>query len=59
MAIQTINPFNNQVIKSYEEMTPDAVEIAISIADEAFQHWKKNSIFGACSTAAQSCRPYA
>ncbi|MBC6110962.1 NAD-dependent succinate-semialdehyde dehydrogenase [Pedobacter fastidiosus] len=41
MAIQTINPFNNQVIKSYEEMTPDAVEIAISIADEAFQHWRK------------------
>jgi succinate-semialdehyde dehydrogenase / glutarate-semialdehyde dehydrogenase len=41
MAIQTINPFNNQVIKSYEEMTPDAVEIAISIADETFQHWRK------------------
>ncbi|MFC3562933.1 NAD-dependent succinate-semialdehyde dehydrogenase [Pedobacter jamesrossensis] len=43
MAIQTINPFNNQVIKSYEEMTPDAVEIAISIADETFQHWRKTS----------------
>jgi len=41
MAIQTINPFNNQVIKSYEEMTPDGVEIAISIADETFQHWRK------------------
>jgi len=41
MAIQTINPFNNQVIKSYQEMTSDAVEIAISIADETFQHWRK------------------
>ncbi|RNL56050.1 NAD-dependent succinate-semialdehyde dehydrogenase [Pedobacter jejuensis] len=43
MAIQTINPFNNQVIKSYEEMTPDAVEIAISIADETFQYWRKTT----------------
>ncbi|HEY0174786.1 MAG TPA: NAD-dependent succinate-semialdehyde dehydrogenase [Pedobacter sp.] len=43
MAIQTINPFNNQVIKSFGEMTPEAVEVAISIADETFQSWRNTS----------------
>ena len=40
MAIQTINPFNNQVVKSFHEMTPQAVEVAISTADETFQSWR-------------------
>jgi len=40
MAIQTINPFNNQVVKSFQEMTPLAVEVAISKADETFQSWR-------------------
>jgi len=40
MAIQTINPFNNQVVKSFHEMTPQAIEVAISTADETFQSWR-------------------
>jgi acyl-CoA reductase-like NAD-dependent aldehyde dehydrogenase len=40
MAIQTRNPFNNQLIKSFAEMTPQAVYVAISIADETYQSWQ-------------------
>jgi len=40
MAIQTINPFNNQVVKSFQEMTTLAVDVAISMADETFQSWR-------------------
>ena len=43
MAIQTINPFNNEFIKSFPEMSPELVAIEISIADETFQSWRKTS----------------
>jgi succinate-semialdehyde dehydrogenase/glutarate-semialdehyde dehydrogenase len=43
MAIQTINPFNNKVVESYHEMPAEAVSAIISIADEAFQHWRKTA----------------
>jgi len=40
MAIQTRNPFDNQVIRRFDEMTPLAVDVAISIADETYQSWR-------------------
>ncbi|MGY0036451.1 NAD-dependent succinate-semialdehyde dehydrogenase [Pedobacter sp. NJ-S-72] len=43
MAIQTINPFNNELIKSFQEMSTELVEDEISIADETFQSWRKTS----------------
>jgi succinate-semialdehyde dehydrogenase/glutarate-semialdehyde dehydrogenase len=43
MAIQTINPFNNEFIKSFPEMSPELVAVEISIADETFQSWRKTS----------------
>lgn len=43
MAIQTINPFNNQVVKSFQEMSPELLAVEISIADETFQGWRKTS----------------
>ncbi|ALL07056.1 succinate-semialdehyde dehydrogenase [Pedobacter sp. PACM 27299] len=43
MAIQTINPFNNELIKSFPEMSPELVAEEISIADETFQSWRKTS----------------
>ncbi|EOR95071.1 Succinate-semialdehyde dehydrogenase [NAD] [Arcticibacter svalbardensis MN12-7] len=43
MAIQTINPFNNKVIKNFEEMTPDAVDAAVGKAETQFHSWKKTS----------------
>lgn len=41
MPIQTINPFNNQVIQSFKEMTAKEAELAIVKAHDAFQTWKK------------------
>jgi succinate-semialdehyde dehydrogenase/glutarate-semialdehyde dehydrogenase len=43
MAIQTINPFDNELIESFQEMSAELVEIQISIADETFQHWRNTS----------------
>lgn len=43
MAIQTINPFNNELIKSFQEMSSKLVEVEISIADETFQSWRKTN----------------
>jgi succinate-semialdehyde dehydrogenase/glutarate-semialdehyde dehydrogenase len=43
MSIQTINPFNNELIKNFSETSPEVVESYISIADETFQHWRKTS----------------
>jgi len=40
MAIQTVNPFNNELIKSFQEMSPELVAAEISIADETFQSWR-------------------
>ncbi|WP_299989461.1 NAD-dependent succinate-semialdehyde dehydrogenase [uncultured Pontibacter sp.] len=41
MAIQTINPATNEVIKTFEEHTFDQVQHKLKAADEAFQQWKK------------------
>ncbi|CCB86188.1 MULTISPECIES: NAD-dependent succinate-semialdehyde dehydrogenase [Parachlamydia] len=41
MAIQTVNPFNNEVIKTFKEMTPQEIEKAVTKAHEAFKSWKK------------------
>ena len=40
MSIQTINPFNNKVVKSFEEMTPDVINAAIAQAENTFETWR-------------------
>ena len=40
MSIQTINPFNNEVVKSFDEMTPDVVNAAIAQAETTFETWR-------------------
>jgi len=42
-SIKTVNPATNEVVKSFEEMTEQAIESATSNADKAYQHWKKTS----------------
>jgi succinate-semialdehyde dehydrogenase/glutarate-semialdehyde dehydrogenase len=42
-SIKTINPATNEVVKSFEEMTEQEIESAISGADKAYQGWKKTS----------------
>ena len=41
MTFQTINPATNKVVKTFEEMTPDAVNKALENASSTFQEWKK------------------
>jgi succinate-semialdehyde dehydrogenase/glutarate-semialdehyde dehydrogenase len=41
MAIQTINPTTNKVVKSFEEMNENAVENAVALAVISYDEWKK------------------
>ncbi len=43
MAIQTINPSTNQVVKTFSEMSPEALEAAVAQAETAFGTWRKTS----------------
>ncbi|MBD1386565.1 NAD-dependent succinate-semialdehyde dehydrogenase [Mucilaginibacter rigui] len=38
--IKTVNPFNNQLIKSFEVMTDEQINAKLALADKAFQNWK-------------------
>jgi succinate-semialdehyde dehydrogenase/glutarate-semialdehyde dehydrogenase len=40
MSIQTTNPTTNTVVKSFEEMTEKAVDVAVAQADTAYKAWK-------------------
>jgi len=40
MPIATINPFNNKVVKTFEEMKPEAVDAAITQAEDTFKTWR-------------------
>jgi succinate-semialdehyde dehydrogenase / glutarate-semialdehyde dehydrogenase len=46
MAIQTINPANNEVIKTFEPHTQAEVTQKLLAADAAFQDWKQTSFEG-------------
>lgn len=43
MSIQTINPTTNVAIKSFEEMTDQAVDAAVSQAENAYKEWRKTT----------------
>ena len=43
MPIATINPFNNEVVKTFEEMSVATVDSAITLAEGTFKSWKKTS----------------
>jgi succinate-semialdehyde dehydrogenase / glutarate-semialdehyde dehydrogenase len=43
MSIQTINPATNKVVKSFDEMTPKALDAAVARAAQAFDQWKKTN----------------
>ncbi len=42
-SLKSVNPYNGDVLKTYEEMTPKAVEAAIAAAQEAFLSWRETS----------------
>jgi len=39
IAIQTVNPFTNEVVKTFDEMNDAQLEAAVAQADEAFRQW--------------------
>jgi succinate-semialdehyde dehydrogenase/glutarate-semialdehyde dehydrogenase len=41
--IKTVNPFNNELVRVFDEMTKEQLESKISLADEAFKSWKKSA----------------
>ena len=43
MAYATVNPYNNELVKSFPEATDAEVAEAITAADRAFRSWKKTS----------------
>jgi len=43
MPIASVNPFTNELVKSFKEMTADAIERALSDADAQFNQWRKTS----------------
>jgi succinate-semialdehyde dehydrogenase/glutarate-semialdehyde dehydrogenase len=43
MSIQSVNPYNNQVIKSFEEDSEDKVNQVLEMAGDTFRFWKKTT----------------
>jgi succinate-semialdehyde dehydrogenase / glutarate-semialdehyde dehydrogenase len=43
MVIQSVNPHNNQILKTFEEFNDERIDQLISQAYDAFQSWKKTS----------------
>lgn len=41
--LKSINPYNGEVLKTYDEMSPAKVDSAIAKADEAFRQWRETS----------------
>jgi succinate-semialdehyde dehydrogenase/glutarate-semialdehyde dehydrogenase len=42
MPIQTTNPATNKIIQTFEEMTDEQVDTAITKSESTFQEWKTN-----------------
>ena len=43
MAIQTVNPFTNEVIRSFDEMNDESVDMFIAQSVKTFNSWKQTS----------------
>jgi succinate-semialdehyde dehydrogenase/glutarate-semialdehyde dehydrogenase len=41
MPIQTINPVNNKLVRSFEEMTAEDVDVAVAKAADTYTNWKQ------------------
>jgi succinate-semialdehyde dehydrogenase/glutarate-semialdehyde dehydrogenase len=43
MLLQSINPYNNQILKTFEEFSDEKVDQLVSQAYEAYQSWRKTT----------------
>ncbi len=41
--LKSVNPFNGELLKTYDEMSPEEVDLAIADADQAFQVWRETT----------------
>jgi succinate-semialdehyde dehydrogenase/glutarate-semialdehyde dehydrogenase len=44
MAYQSVNPYNGQVLKSFEEMNDGQLESALQTAAQCFETWRKKTV---------------
>ncbi|PBQ22723.1 succinate-semialdehyde dehydrogenase [Levilactobacillus brevis] len=44
MTYQTINPFTNEVVKTYANATPEEIENALALGDERYHAWRQEPI---------------
>ncbi len=44
MSIQTVNPYNNKVVKKFEEMSAAEVDKKIELANKAYLKWRETDI---------------
>ncbi|MEM6455904.1 MAG: NAD-dependent succinate-semialdehyde dehydrogenase [Acidobacteriota bacterium] len=42
-SLTSVNPFSGDVLKTYEEMTPEAVDAAIGFAQDTFKAWRETN----------------
>ncbi len=40
MAYQTINPYTNEVVKTYDNATTDQIEQALTTGDALYHQWR-------------------
>lgn len=43
MPISTVNPFTNETLKSFDELTPEGIESAIATAHDEFARWSRTT----------------
>ncbi|EMR03683.1 NAD-dependent succinate-semialdehyde dehydrogenase [Cesiribacter andamanensis] len=41
MSIQSVNPFNNEIIRQFHEATDTDIQAALEASEEGFRHWKQ------------------
>ena len=44
MAYQSINPFDGQLLETFEELTDVELEAALHAADQCFQAWRHTNV---------------
>lgn len=44
MAYQTINPYTNEVVKTYDEATPEYIEASLAQAQKLYKQWRNDPV---------------
>ena len=47
-SIQSINPFNLEILEEYEELSPQGIDKSIQKAEQAFYKWKQTTMKKKC-----------